>query len=386
MKTLYFDITSGASGDMILSSLIDLGVPVEYLLKELSKLKIEGLSVSAEKQIRSGIAATYLNLKWKSPTKFCHIHQILRKIKSAHYSQKIYLQCEKILTTLGKAEAKVHKIPLEHVHFHEIGAIDTIIDITGVCLALNWLNVDNIFFSVLKDGKGTVSTHHGILPVPVPAVCELAKGFDIEILDIREELLTPTGCALLICLGKQKKDLINGKLINIGYGCGLKVLDKVPNVLRAFLLETKEFDFNDNVFVLESDIDHISGEIMGDVASRLLQKGALDVSWVPVYMKKGRPGYRLVVLSNLQKINELVDTIIFHTRTLGVRIYETRRIIAQRSSKKGKLRNMNLDLKECSFKELKFTKPEYDSLVKISQKTNIPVIQLMEEFVKNNKH
>jgi uncharacterized protein (TIGR00299 family) protein len=296
MKTLYFDVVSGASGDMVLSSLIDIGVPMEYLRAELAKLSIPGFTLDVEKQKRSGISAGHLVLNWDTPKVYRHVHQILDMIKAAHYPARVYDRCHSVLMRLGQAEAKVHDIPLEKVHFHEIGAVDTIVDVAGICLALEYLDVGEILFSTLTDGKGTVETSHGKMPVPVPAVAEMAQGFDLKILDIEAELLTPTGCAVLTGLGRQQTSGFSGSIVRTGYGCGAKVLDKTPNILRVFLTESEAQTSGDSVCVIESDMDHISGEIMADASSRLMRQGALDASWTPVFMKKGRPGYRLTVV------------------------------------------------------------------------------------------
>ena len=190
---------------------------------------------------------------------------------------------------MAQAEASVHGIPVDHVHFHEIGAIDTLVDVTGISLCIDYLGAQRITFSRLTDGKGTVTTRHGIMPVPVPAVAKLCEGYHLSILDIQSELLTPTGAAALVALGEQVATGLEGRISATGYGCGDKHFENTPNALRVFVIESDEHakDTACGVWSLESDMDHISGEIMGDVAGRLLSAGALDVSWCPVFMKKG---------------------------------------------------------------------------------------------------
>jgi pyridinium-3,5-bisthiocarboxylic acid mononucleotide nickel chelatase len=387
MRTLYFDVVSGASGDMILSSLIDLGVPLEYLRTELAKLSIPGLSIDVEQQKRSGISANLLILHWETPKAYRHVHQILDMIKSAQYPARVYDRCKTVLTRLGQAEAKVHDMPIEKVHFHEIGAVDTIVDVAGICLGFEYLDVEAILFSTLTDGKGTVETAHGRMPVPVPAVAEMAQGFAFKIIDIDAELLTPTGCAVLTALGTQRPAGFSGTIVRTGYACGTKVLDKTPNVLRVFLAEADAKAPGDTVCIVESDMDHISGEIMADVASRLMAQGALDVSWTPVFMKKGRPGYRLTVICtpDSEMRESLIDTVMIGTRTLGVRFHTANRIVAERNQLDGNLRGEPIDEKQCSYKGHSFTKPEYESLSRLSGKTGIPVIELMEEYFRGRQ-
>ncbi len=365
-----------------MSSLLDIGVPIDYMRTELLKLGIPGFSFDVEKARRSSIAASHLVMKWDTPREYRHTDQILALIRAAGYKDSVLARCEKVLATLGNAEAKVHGIPVEKVHFHEVGAVDTIIDIAGISLALEYLGVGEFFFSTLTDGRGTVSTRHGIMPVPVPAVAEMSVGFDFRVLDIEGELLTPTGCAVLTALGKQERSGIHGTVAAAGYGCGDRIIDTSPNVLRVFLVEKSSADFGDRVCVLESDMDHISGEIMGDVAARLMREGALDVSWLPVFMKKGRPGYRLTVLCAPDKQALLVDLVILHTRTLGVRVRTDGRVVAERSESVDTFRGESLEVKHCTYKGHSFTKPEYEALARISEKTGMPVIELFEEFLR----
>ncbi len=391
MKTVYFDVVSGASGDMILSSLIDCGVPLDYLRGELARLSLPGLTLDVEKQKRNGISACHLVLHWDIPGAYRHVHQILDTIKSAHYPDRVYDRCETVIMRLGKAEAKVHDVPIENVHFHEIGAVDTIVDVAGICLALEYLDVGEILFSTLTDGRGMVLTAHGLMPVPVPAVAEMAQGFDLKLLDIDEELLTPTGCAVLTALGRQRVSGFSGTIVRCGYGCGSKLIDTscAPNLLRVFLADAgaDTLSAGETVCVIESDMDHITGEIMGDVASRLMTQGALDVSWTPLFMKKGRPGYRLTVICTEDSAmrQAMVDAIMIGTRTLGVRFYSARRTVAERNRTEGYLRGERIDEKKCSYKGHTFTKPEYGSLATLSEKTGIPIIELMEEYFKEKK-
>jgi pyridinium-3,5-bisthiocarboxylic acid mononucleotide nickel chelatase len=405
MSTLYFDVQCGASGDMILSSLLDLGVPVDYLRAELAKLHIPGLSIAVEKQKRSGIECSHLLLDWENRAShldhshghehhhghqdhdhdtFRNARQILDSIKSAGYDPSVEAGCEKILRRLSEAEAAVHGVSVEEVHFHEIGAIDTIIDVAGICLCLHYLRAGRIFFSTLTDGRGTVGTRHGIMPVPVPAVAKLCEGFSLKIVDIESELLTPTGCAVLTGLGRQLASGFSGRIEKTGYGCGDKVFEKTPNALRVFLMEEKnaEADSSEHAWCLESDMDHISAEIMGNAAEVLMRSGALDVSWSPVFMKKGRPGYRLSVVCDEKKKQALIDLIIIHTRTLGIRIQHMERVIAHREVVDAAFLDTPIREKHCSYKGVSFTKPEYESLAMLAEKTGRPVIDLMEEYYK----
>lgn len=369
---------------MILSSLIDMGVPLEYLNEQLSKMGIDGLSVDIESVILNGINCCRLLPKFDTSHEMRHLHTILELIKKGGYNQNIYSNAEKILLTIANAEAKVHGVPVEKIHFHEIGAVDTIIDVVGVCIALEYLKIDEIFYSSLTEGYGTVSISHGVLPVPVPAVSVMLENKHVTRLDINSELITPTGAAVLTTLGKQRIPAPSGVIKKTGYSCGTKQFKNHPNILRAFTFENGSFDSGfqkEKIVTIESDMDHISGEIMGNTAQLLIENGALDVSWTPVFMKKGRPGYRITVMSKVEEYENLIDLIMINTRTLGVRIQKVDRVISRREKFIDYILDEPVDSKKCSYKGHSFEKPEYEALVSISRKKNIPLIELMEVFL-----
>lgn len=386
-KILYFDCLSGASGDMLLAALVDCGVPVRYLNSKLSRLRIPGgLSICASRVRRNGLLCVSLSMQWKTQEvkAYRHLPEILRIIRRGRFGKKVVSQCGAVLDRLAGAEAKAHGIAKSKVHFHEIGAIDTIIDVAGVCLALAYLKVDAIYFSTLTEGHGTIHTEHGIMPVPAPATANLMKGLHVTRLDIPTELLTPTGAALLTTLGRQSLTCPAGVVKTTGHGCGAKVFENHPNFLRAVLVETEKRPPGKTgstmVAVLETDMDHISGEIMGNTGALLMESGALDVSWTPIFMKKGRPGYRLTVIASPAKAAALIDAIIINTRTLGVRIRTVQRVVAQREIRGAAFSGYKVSEKRCSYKGHRFSKIENDDLVRIAAKKKIPVIELMEKL------
>lgn len=383
MKTVYFDLVCGASGDMILSSLISLGFPVELLEEQLNQLGIGEIRIGVEKVKRSGICCTYINPRWQQATHYRHLEEILEIIKRGAFPERVFERCELVLDRLAIAESTVHGIEKEHVHFHEIGAVDTIIDVLGVSLALEFFNVDQVLFSTITEGHGSIKGEHGVMPVPVPATAQMIQTFRIKTLDIPTELCTPTGAALLTALGKQVPGGMEGQVINCGYGCGTKVFENHPNILRAFILESDSDEgySMDKITLLETDMDHISGEIMGHVAGLLTAQGALDVSFCPIFMKKGRPGYRLSVMADKSNYQKLLDLIMIHTQTLGVRILQVQRMVAQRSNTEIEFLGQKLSEKHCSYKGYSFSKLEYDALEKVSVSTGSPIIDLMEKYV-----
>jgi pyridinium-3,5-bisthiocarboxylic acid mononucleotide nickel chelatase len=386
MRVLYFDLLCGAAGDMLLASLIDLGFPVNILEEQLKKLPVEKIALKVDKVMRSSIACTSLVPQLGHAHEHRHLHGILDILRNGNVEPHVYEQCEKVLDRLAEAEASIHGIAKEKVHFHEIGALDTIVDILGVCMAMEYFKADDVYFSTLTDGHGTVRTAHGTIPVPVPATAMMIRGLTLKTLDLSTELLTPTGAALLTTLGTQRKTAPEGDITAIGYGCGTKVFDTHPNFIRVSLIDQggDEAVDRETIAVLESDMDHVSGEIMGDVTTRLFSAGALDVCYLPVYMKKGRPGYRLSVITKNAHVEPLVDCIVRHTRTLGVRIYRVDRIIARRTASNSTLGGEECAEKECIYKDYRFIKPEYEALAKIADKRGCSVLDLMEEYLREH--
>jgi uncharacterized protein (TIGR00299 family) protein len=326
-------------------------------------------------------------MRWETPKTYRHLHDILHLIKKGRFGDAVYKRCEAVLDRLASAEAKAHGIPKNEVHFHEIGAVDTIIDIVGACLGIDYLKVDEVRFSTLTEGHGTITTEHGTMPVPAPATANLMQGFHVATIDVPTELLTPTGCALLTTLGTQSLSCPAGIIKRVGYGCGTKEFEHHPNFLRAFLIETSEgtsaFASGDVVTVLESDMDHLSGELLGNVGGLLMEMGALDVSWTPVYMKKGRPGYRLTVIAQPEMAVALVDAVMIHTHTLGVRMHNVQRVIAQRESKTARFLGKEISEKRCGYKGHSFVKPEYEDMAAISREKKLPMVELCELYAKD---
>jgi pyridinium-3,5-bisthiocarboxylic acid mononucleotide nickel chelatase len=389
-RILYIDCLSGASGDMILAALTDLGVPPDHLNRNLNRLRIPGLSVGAVREKRGGIVCRRMVMRWLSPKAYRRLPEILGIIRRARFSKRVTARCEAVLDRLASVEAGAHGIPKSKVHFHEIGAVDTIVDVAGVCCALEYLKIDEIRFGTLTEGHGTIRTEHGVLPVPAPATALMMKGLHVTRLDVPSELLTPTGAALLTALGTQSLACPAGVVKKTGHGCGTKVFNGHPNFLRAMLLETEEVPDagtgRDVVTVIETDLDHVSGEIMGNAAGLLMEKGALDVSWTPVYMKKGRPGYRLTVIASPKNSAALIDLIMIHTRTLGVRVRTMQRVVAERENKEVRFSGYTVSEKRCRYKGRTFCKIENDDLVRIAKDMKIPVVELVEKYMnRNNK-
>jgi uncharacterized protein (TIGR00299 family) protein len=386
MKTVYFQMMCGASGDMILSSLLDCGADSKSVSESLRKTGIEGLNISVEKVRRGAMICSHVAVSCAAQLSFRHLPQILEIISKGGYSKSVEEKAKQVFECLARAEALVHGIPVDKVHFHEIGAVDTIADVLGACLCMENLGIDRICFSDFNIGHGTIKAEHGIMPNPAPATAELIKGFRIAPLDINAEILTPTGAAILTGLGEQKSNIPAGKVLAIGLGCGDRQFEGFPNCLRSFIIEESGDDSKignnrDKICVLESDMDHISGEIMGFTAEEAMTAGALDVSWAPIFMKKGRPGYRLTLICRIEEMERMALLVISNTRTLGVRYRISERFAVNRESIKGSAGDEGMLYKKCSYQGVEFTKAEYESLAKEARKAGRPVIEMMNDKI-----
>jgi hypothetical protein len=388
MKTVYFHLLCGASGDMILSSLLDCGVPAGFISGELSRLGINGLTVGVEKVKRNGISCSHLLISSNDRSHFRHLPDITTLVEKGGYDQKVVENCRTVLLSLATAEAAVHGIPVGQVHFHEVGAVDTIVDVLGTCLCLQYLDAQKVLFSELTVGRGSITGAHGTMPNPAPATAELIKGRLVTGLEIDSEILTPTGAAILTALGEQVSAAPGGTVIATGYGCGDKVFDNSPNILRVTLCEQRSGQpaqfTTDSIVVMESDIDHVSGEIMAFTAEQCLESGALDVSWSPVFMKKGRPGYRICVMCRPGDMEKLAACVMANTRTLGVRFRMTERLIAVREETMAARGDETVGVKKYTIGGRNFMKPEYDEMARIAKKENRPLIDVLEEWQRRN--
>jgi hypothetical protein len=374
---------------MILAACIDCGVPLDYVREQLSRMNIEGLRVDTERVRRSGIACTKMKLSWTTPKQHRHLSQLVDTITAGEYSTRVFERSVAILKRLADVEARVHSIPVEKVHFHEVGAVDTLIDIVGTCCCLEYLDIDTVLFSTLTIGKGTVECAHGVMPVPVPATSMLIEGLGVRGVDVHTEILTPTGAAILTTLGTQRTGGVEGVIGRTGYGCGEREFFTLPNILAVRRLQSPGVEnrgySEDRVWVLQSDMDHVSGEVMSYTAQKCMEQGAYDVSWGPVMMKKGRPGYRITVICHSDNRQQCIETVMKQTRTLGVRYWECVRTIAERQTRQSTFMEEEVVEKECRIGSETFTKLEFDSCIALAEKTGRPVWAVVEEYIREKR-
>jgi len=391
-KILYLDPFSGIAGDMLLGALLDLGLDLACLRRELSKLNLAACHVSARRVARGAISAIKFDVEAESEHEHAHAHEhahphehehgqvheaaqasalpgqskienrkskiahrswadIKALIESSRLSDSVKARSIRVFTKLAEAEGKIHQRPPEQVLFHEVGALDSIVDIVGACAGLELLDIGEIWCGPVALGSGTVKCAHGLLPVPAPATAELMQGLPVRASPVEAELTTPTGAALVAALCSRFGPMPGLTIEKIGYGAGARERQAVPNVLRVFLLsgdttpilkkaeiwacppaETKSSETADTVLEIRTNLDDVSAEVLGYLAEKLLALGVLDVFYTPIQMKKGRPATLLTVLAETQQLDTVAATLFRECGTLGLRYQTQRRLkLARRS-------------------------------------------------------
>jgi uncharacterized protein (TIGR00299 family) protein len=325
MKTLYFDCFAGASGDMILGALIGVRVDPRQLVEQLALLKVSGYEVSFEKVDRSGISATRALVRTGHEHAHRHLGDILKIIYESGLSDAVKERAALIFSRLAEAEASVHDLPVERIHFHEVGALDAIIDVIGACIGFELLGVERFVSSPLHVGSGMVEMAHGRFPVPPPAVALLLKNAPVYATAIKGELVTPTGAAIIsTVVAGQYGPLPKMKIEDTGYGAGTREYENFPNVLRLMLGEDETAGdslMDERLLMIESNIDDMSPQLFGYVMERALASGALDCYLTSVQMKKNRPGVLVQILCRPQDGDAMCELLFTETTTLGVRSY-----------------------------------------------------------------
>ena len=329
MRICYFDAFSGISGDMTVGALLDAGAPRTNCSRACSPSG-RAPEFQVEKTKRRGIAATKFHVRGGEQKKHRHLPHILEMIQRATISDRAKQNASAVFQRLAEAEARVHGTSLEKVHFHEVGAVDSISDIVGACVALDLLTLEQIWCSPINTGSGTVNTEHGVLPVPAPATAALLEGRPIYARGPAVELTTPTGAALATTLAVEFGALPPMRVVASGYGAGEKEFSEHANVLRVLIGESQAVAESTTVSVIEANIDDSTPEVLGYALERLMEAGALDVTLQPVQMKKNRPGVLLSVIARPEERESLAGLIFAETSTLGVRIHSAERRVQQR--------------------------------------------------------
>jgi uncharacterized protein (TIGR00299 family) protein len=375
MKICYLDAFSGISGDMTVGALIDAGAGGNQLVQALEELGT-GARFEVEKTKRRGIAASKFRVLGGDAKGHRHLKHILEIIAGSGISERAKKNASAVFQRLGEAEAKVHDIPLEKVHFHEVGAVDSICDIVGACIGFDLLDIRAVYSSAVNVGSGTVKTEHGVLPVPAPATSELLAGKPIYARGPSLELTTPTGAAIASTLAAEFGPPPPMRLIASGYGAGDYDFPEHANVLRVLIGETSGAEESTTVTVLEANIDDSSPQVLGYAMERLLETGALDVSLTSVLMKKNRPGTLLRVIARPEDRETLARVIFEETSTLGLRIHSAERRVKSRSVMNVETSHGGVRIK---ISEDGSFAPEYDDCRELARKTGLPLKQILTD-------
>lgn len=424
MKVLYYDCFCGISGDMNLAALIDLGIDKEYILKEISKLNLHSeYEISIKKAIKNGITGTKFDVILKEQDNHSdeehnvqehhnheehhhihdhhhddlheeihqdhnheHHHRNLQDIEdiinNSELSERVKKLSLNMFMRVAQAEAEVHGKTLYEVHFHEVGAIDSIIDIVGAAIAIDYLKVDKIMASPVQVGGGFVKCAHGLMPVPAPATAKILKDIPIKSGIVQFETTTPTGAAILAENVQEYTDKLELSIKDTGYGLGTRDLD-IPNVLRVYLCEEKASQQIEQQYILETNIDDMNPELYSYVEEKLFEAGALDVFKTPIVMKKGRPAIKLSILVSTKKEKEVLNVIFTETTSIGVRKFNVEKIMLNREFVKIDTQYGEVTVKNSYYEgELVKYKAEYEDCKKLALENNLPISKIYREVDK----
>ena len=380
MKIAYLDCYSGIAGDMLLGALIDVGVPADALRAEIAKLNLDGVELQAEKCVRRGITGTDVKVVTGHDHAHRHLSTIEKIISGSDLAAGVKERAITVFRRLGKAEAAIHGVPIEKVHFHEVGAIDAIVDIVGACIGLDLLGVEKIYCSALNLGSGTVKAAHGVMPVPAPATAKLVQGLPTYSDGPAVELTTPTGAAIVSTLAESFGPMPAMTISSVGYGAGDKDFPDRANMVRLVVGEASNATESTEIFVIEANVDDMSPEWAGYVRGQLLEQGALDVTLTPVYMKKDRPGYQIQVLAKPDDRDRLGDLLLAETTTLGIRYYPAQRRVLERSWKTVSTVYGDVRIKVASEGGvIRNFAPEFEDCKKLAEKKKVPLKMVWQQ-------
>ena len=381
MKIAYGDLIGGVSGDMFVAALLDLGLSLNRLRGELKKIPTLQFDISSRKKTIHSLRASQFQVICPKHEARRSWKQIRDLIKRSKLDAAVKSTSSEIFAALAAAEAKIHGVPIDEVHFHEVGATDSIVDIVAAVLGVRELGIESFYFSVIPLGRGLVSSMHGALPAPGPATLELLRGLPVVGIDIDTETVTPTGAAIVRTLGKHFAHQPAMTIEKIGYGAGKKEFAERPNLFRIILGRVDSSAALEEMLVIETNIDDMNPQLFDHVMDRLFAAGARDVFLAPIQMKKNRPATLLSVIAEPRDRQKLSEIIFKETSTLGLRYYPVSRMILKRETKKVTTRFGEITVKISE--QLDGTRraaPEYDDLKRIARANNIP-LKLLHDTV-----
>lgn len=436
-KKLYLDCGSGISGDMFVAAMIDLGADPDALEKALDSIPADGFFVEIGRVKKSGIDCCDFRVRLdddcenhdhdmdylygslapaagsgcschEEPDReehHCHCHEeghdgeahhccrqgkdhhthrglaeILPMIDACDMTETAKALARKIFRIIGEAEAKAHDLPLDEVHFHEVGALDSIVDVVAAAVTFDSLHIKEVIVPKLTEGTGTVRCRHGVMPVPVPATVNIVSAYKIpmELTGAKGEYVTPTGAAIAAAISTSHQLPPSFVIKKAGLGAGKRAYTDRSGILRAFLIQGEENEGRDKVVKLETDIDDCSGEVLGYVMKKLFKAGAKDVHYAPVFMKKNRPAWELTVICGEDKAEELEQIIFTETTTIGIREYPLMRSILNREEKEVETVYGKAAVKQVTFGDMTRAYPEYDTVKKLAKKNKVPFMDVFD--------
>jgi len=390
MRILYYDCFSGISGDMNLGAMVDIGVDQKYLMAELKKLNLDSYEIIFKKDKKNGIEGTKASVLLKDK-QADDVHRNLKIIESiiekSELNENVKRISSNIFRKLGQAEAHVHGMDINEIHFHEVGAVDSIIDIVGAAICFDYLKPDKVICSSIELGGGFVKCAHGVLPVPAPATVEILKNIPVKKGGAESETTTPTGAAILFVLVDEYIDKIDFSIIKTAYGIGHRDM-KIPNVLRVYLGEmnddsNKRIQKDNTASIIETNIDDMNPELYDHIFERLFSAGAMDVYLTPIIMKKGRPANTLSVICGENICDNLSEILLTETTSLGVRKYSISKYFLRREFSPIETRYGKVSIKYSYLgnKMIGF-KPEYEDCKRLAVANNIPIKKVYQEVNK----
>ncbi len=382
MKIAYFDCFSGVSGDMILGSLIDAGLDPDAIRQTLAGVPLSGYDITSDKVVKNGITGTRVNVIAAGHHPERSLNDIVHIINTAALKDRVKKSACDIFRNIARVEAGIHNSNIEDVHFHEVGAVDSIIDIVGACAAFDLLGIDGVYCSRINVGEGFVNTAHGILPVPAPATASLLKGVPLYSSGIQAELATPTGAAIMTHFARRFGPLPEMKVMSIGYGAGMKDLP-IPNLLRVYIGEDETPAGREAILSIETNIDDMNPEFYDHVIERLLEAGALDAYATPVIMKKTRPGTLLTALAREEARDKITKIIFEETTTAGIRYHKMERVVLDRETRHVTTRYGEIAVKVLTDNgHIVTVSPEYEECRRIAKARGVPLKLVYEEAKK----
>lgn len=377
-RILYFDIVNGISGDMTIATLLDLGISKEVFLEEINKLNLgDEFNINIQEENENGIVGTKVEVITKEVNAHRHLSDIYEIIDKSSLNEYVKENAKKIFMVIAEAEAKVHGTTIDKIHFHEVGAIDSIVDVVSACILVDLLCVDKIYATTVPVGSGFVKCDHGIMPVPAPATIEILKDVPIKLNTVKGECTTPTGAAIIKTLCDDFVDVLELEVKQIGYGIGHKKFE-IPNILRTVLGVKKKEEF---IYEIIANIDDMSSEVYSYIYEKFINDGALDIYTQSIYMKKNRPAIKLCILCKEDDLNKFIDLMILQTSTFGIRYSKYNRVTLDRKFTKIETEYGKITVKLGYYNgQLIRITPEYEDCKKISINKNIPLNSLVNNI------